>query len=198
MDAIAENAGDRVGGNVRLRRKRRGWTLQQLADRSGISRAMISDVERGRRNPSVRVAYQLAVTLGCTISDLLDEETVAGPSVLGPEQRLSLVDREGGVERYLQSPELARRGIEVLWYRIGASAVFGPMPANRPGVVEHITVLEGELICQLGGREHRLGPQAAITYDACETTYRNPTENDCCFVLVIDSTRSGGPGGLAR
>jgi len=62
-----------IGGNIHARRLRRGLTLQDLADETGVSRAMISEIERGSKNPTVRIALQLAAGLGCTVSELLGE-----------------------------------------------------------------------------------------------------------------------------
>lgn len=64
-----------VGDNVRAQRERRGWSQEQLADRSGIHRTYISGVERGIRNPTVTIISILAGALGVKACDLLDKET---------------------------------------------------------------------------------------------------------------------------
>lgn len=60
-----------VGSNVRAFRARRGWTQEQLAERSGFSQQYISGLEQGRRNPTVVSLYELAQALGVTPIDLL-------------------------------------------------------------------------------------------------------------------------------
>lgn len=63
----------RVGLNVRQAREARGWSQEELADRSGLHRTYVSGVERGVRNPTVTVLEKLAVALGLAPGRLLDE-----------------------------------------------------------------------------------------------------------------------------
>ena len=60
-----------VGSNVRAFRARRGWTQEQLAERSGFSQQYISGLEQGRRNPTVVSLYELPQALGVTPIELL-------------------------------------------------------------------------------------------------------------------------------
>jgi transcriptional regulator with XRE-family HTH domain len=60
-----------VGGNVRTIRQAKGMTQEQLAEQSGFSQQYISDLERGRRNPTVVTLYELAQALGSTPVDLI-------------------------------------------------------------------------------------------------------------------------------
>ena len=60
-----------VGGNVRAVRQARGMTQEQLAEQSGFSQQYISDLERGRRNPTIVSLYELAQALKSTPIDLL-------------------------------------------------------------------------------------------------------------------------------
>lgn len=60
-----------VGSNVRAFRARRGWTQEQLAERSGFSQQYISGLEQGRRNPTVVSLFELAQALGVTPIELL-------------------------------------------------------------------------------------------------------------------------------
>src|SRR3712207_9229504 len=68
----------RLGGRVRELRRRRGLTLEDLAGLSGVSRAMISKLERGEKNPTLVVAARLAEGLGVTLSRLRSEERRVG------------------------------------------------------------------------------------------------------------------------
>src|SRR5918998_5028287 len=76
-----------LGAWVRGLRRERGLTLEELAERSGVSRAMISKVERGEKNPTLVVAAKLAEGLGITLSEFAGTEerraVVAGPAVRG-------------------------------------------------------------------------------------------------------------------
>jgi transcriptional regulator with XRE-family HTH domain len=61
----------RLGHNVRLLRTREGWSQEDYADRAGIHRTYVSDIERGARNPTITVVEKLAVALGVTAGELL-------------------------------------------------------------------------------------------------------------------------------
>lgn len=62
----------RLGRNVRLLREEKGWSQEDYADRAGIHRTYVSDIERGRRNPTVTVVEKLAKPLGVKAGELLD------------------------------------------------------------------------------------------------------------------------------
>lgn len=60
-----------VGRNVRSARIARGWTQEELAERSGFSQQYISGLEQGRRNPTIVTLYEFSVTLGVSHLQLL-------------------------------------------------------------------------------------------------------------------------------
>ena len=62
----------RLGQNVRRLREAKGWSQEDYADRAGIHRTYVSDIERGRRNPTVTLVEKLAKPLGVTAGQLLD------------------------------------------------------------------------------------------------------------------------------
>lgn len=74
-----------VGRNVKQIRMKRGLTQEQFAAASGFSQQYLSDLERGRRNPTIVTLYELAVALGVSHLDLLRPTSVAG--IRGPGRR---------------------------------------------------------------------------------------------------------------
>jgi transcriptional regulator with XRE-family HTH domain len=62
----------RLGSNVRRLREAQGWSQEEYADRAGIHRTYVSDIERGRRNPTVTVVEKLAKPLRVKAGQLLD------------------------------------------------------------------------------------------------------------------------------
>ena len=62
----------RLGLNVRRLREAKGWSQEDYADRAGIHRTYVSDIERGRRNPTVTVVEKLAKPLGVRAGQLMD------------------------------------------------------------------------------------------------------------------------------
>jgi len=61
----------RLGRNVRALREAKGWSQEDFADRAGIHRTYVSDIERGRRNPTITVVEKLAAPLGVSAGELL-------------------------------------------------------------------------------------------------------------------------------
>jgi len=114
-----------IGPVIRARRRARGLTLEALAAGSGVSRAMVSDIERGVKNPTIKVVSQIAAALDLSVSDLLEERLPAaaqGLSLVRVGERRVLVDPQSGVERHVLAPTFQRHGIEVLWYTIPPGA----------------------------------------------------------------------------
>ena len=61
----------RLGSNLRTRRSEKGWSQEEFADRAGIHRTYVSDLERGSRNPTIMILQKLAEALGTEAADLI-------------------------------------------------------------------------------------------------------------------------------
>src|SRR3954463_7316579 len=72
-------------GRVRELRKKRGWTLEQLAAASGVSRSMLSEIERGNANPTLAVAFRIAQAFSMSLGDLVDTPESA------PKSRIDVI-----------------------------------------------------------------------------------------------------------
>ncbi len=182
-----------LGSNIRTWRQRQGLTLEELAERTGVSRAMLSDIERGVKNPTIRVVVQIAEGFGCTVSQLLGEQAQKTETVIVTrhDERQILVDPHTGAQRHLLSPAFLQRGIEVIWYVIPPQQT-GSFPPHQPGVVEHITVVQGRLNCQLGDWQGTLASGDSVFFQAnVPHDLHNPGPEPCYFFLLIDSGRAG-------
>lgn len=183
-----------LGSNIRAIRAEMGLTLDTLAERSGVSRAMLSDIERGTKSPTIRVLSQVAAGLECTLSELLGEDIPQQPDavqVLRRDQRQALVDPRSGVERQLLSPTFLRRGIEIIWYVIPPGVTTGVFPPHMQGVEEHVTVVRGKLHCLLGGKSFTLEEGDSLSFPAdVDHSFHNPGNKPCRYFLVIDSSRT--------
>jgi transcriptional regulator with XRE-family HTH domain len=178
-----------LSAQIRERRLALGLTLEALASRTGVSRAMLSDIERGRKNPTVKLLAGIAEGLGCTVSALLGEDGGAPAeaiSVVRRDERRTLIDPRSGVARQAPAPALLHRGVEVVWYEIPVGQETGAFPPHRPGVEEHITVVEGRLRCLLGGHELTLETGDAVTFRAdIVHNFANAGPAPCRYLLII-------------
>jgi transcriptional regulator with XRE-family HTH domain len=178
----------RLGGRVKRLRRRRGLTLEELAGLSGVSRAMISKVERGEKNPTLVVAAKLAEGLGVTLSGLAGMEERREAVVVPRERRMVMRDPETGFERQLLSPNFVGRGVEFIRNEIPEGSTSGEFPPHRRGVEEHIVVERGSLRATVGGEDYLLGEGDALYFEA-DVTHRfdNAGEGECSYYLVISS-----------
>jgi transcriptional regulator with XRE-family HTH domain len=84
-----------VGANLRRLRTRRGLSLERLAQRSNVSRAMLSQVELGRSAPTINVLWRVAHALDVTFSALLSKDSEASPIVMREAAAKRLTSRDG-------------------------------------------------------------------------------------------------------
>jgi transcriptional regulator with XRE-family HTH domain len=185
---VAAVSSGRLGGRVRELRRRRGLTLEELAGLSGVSRAMISKLERGEKNPTLVVAAKLAEGLGVTLSQLAGMEERREVVVLPRERRMVMRDPETGFERQLLSPNFVGRGVEFIRNEIPEGSTSGEFPPHRRGVEEHIVVERGRLRAVLGGEEYLLRECDALYFEAdVPHRFDNAGEGECSYYLVISS-----------
>jgi transcriptional regulator with XRE-family HTH domain len=182
-----------IGPNIRRRRQALGLSLDALAQASGVSSTMLSEVERARKNPTVKLAYQIALSLGCSLTDLLDDSELPAVSLVRANERRTLLDPDTGVTRHGLRPSLLGFGLdlEIAWYELPPQQSSGQMGPNRTGVVELITVLEGRAQVVLGGEVHTLEVGDSISYGPQSTTeYRNPGEVLARLLLIVDRSKT--------
>src|ERR687895_583839 len=185
VDAVSAGT---LGERVRELRRGRGLTLEELAERSEVSRAMISKVERGEKNPTLVVAAKVAEGLGITLSELLGTEERREIIVVPRERRMVMRDPETGFERQLLSPGFGGRAVEFIRNEIPEGSTSGEFPPHRRDVEEHIVVERGSLRAKLGGEEYLLREGDALYFEA-DVTHRfdNAGEGGCSYYLVISS-----------
>lgn len=182
--------GEEIGPNIRRRRQSLGLSLGALAKSSGVSATMLSEVERSLKNPTVKLAYQIARALNCTLSDLLGDNPAPQVSITRARDLRAFIDPASGVERMAHPSDLLSQHLEIASYTIPPGSATGEMAPNRPGIMEQVLVLAGDLTVVLSGEGHRLGPGDAVTYGVQTTDYVNESKTDpCLFLLLSDSSR---------
>jgi transcriptional regulator with XRE-family HTH domain len=188
---VEEVASGRLGERVRALRRERGLTLEVLAGRSGVSRAMISKLERGEKNPTLVVAAKVAEGLGVSLSQLVGVDERRQAAVVPKERRMVVRDPDTGFERQLLAPSFGGRGIEFTKNVVPGGSSSGQFPPQRRGVEEYLVVERGRLRAILGEEEYLLEEGDALYFEA-EVPHRfdNAGEGECSYYLVIDSKGS--------
>ncbi len=183
---VAAVSSEQLGKRVKELRGRRGLTLEALAERSGVSRAMISKLERGEKNPTLVVAAKVAEGLGVTISELLGVKERREIVVIPRERRMTMRDPESGFERQLLSPTFGGRGVEFVRNVVPHGSTSGEFPPHRRGVEEYVVVEKGRLRTFVGDEEHLLEAGDALYFEA-DVSHRfdNAGDGECSYYLVI-------------
>ncbi|NUP41244.1 MAG: helix-turn-helix transcriptional regulator [Streptomyces sp.] len=176
----------RLGARLAELRAERGWSLGELAERSGISRSTLSRAERAEISPTASLLNRLCGVYGRTMSQLLSE-VEAEPALLVPaaEQQVWEDRASGFVRRSVSPPHAGLRG-ELVEGRLtsGADIAYDRPPV--PGLEQHIWVLEGALEVTAQEVEHHLGTGDCLRLRVWgPTRFRCSGQDDVRYVLAV-------------
>jgi quercetin dioxygenase-like cupin family protein len=166
----------------------RRMTLEALAERSGVSRAMISKLERGEKNPTLVVTAKVAEGLGINLSELLGTEEQREVIVVPRDRRPTMRDPQTGFERQLLSPTLGGQVAEFIRDVVPKGSTSGEFPPYRSGIEEYVLVEKGRLKAIVGGEKYLLEEGDALYFEA-DVAHRfdNAGEEECSYYLVTVS-----------
>lgn len=169
-------------------RNKKKISLQKLSDLSGVSKSMISKIEREEKNPTLQVAAQIAEALGTTLSSLLDEPQNKEIVIIKKDERITYQDELTGFQRILISPQLETEGIEFIKNIIPKGSKSADFPAHRNGVKEYITISKGKLLALIGDQKFYLEAGDSIFFQANNKhQFENIGDTECHYYLIIDS-----------
>jgi transcriptional regulator with XRE-family HTH domain len=158
----SDSAVSALGDRLRAAREGLGLTLDQLSASVGVSKAHLSRLESGDRQPSVGILVELAAALGTRVSELLGEDGAGGPLATFPPDAPRLA--AAGLEIAPGSGFPGSRALEVLRVHVPGDRE-PPAPAHHRGE-EWIYVLRGVLDLEFDGLLHELRRDTAAHFDA--------------------------------
>lgn len=166
--------------NLKRWRGERGFTLEALATRAGVSRGMIIQIEQARTNPSVGTTVKLADALGVSITTLLDYDRSPQVQVVLPGQGVRMWSTDGGSGASMLLGDDRRGPVEMWTYHLepGEGTASDPHPA---GTFEMLHVTAGELTLVVDDEQYVVPAGGAVSFEAnAAHAYRNegsvPTE----------------------
>jgi transcriptional regulator with XRE-family HTH domain len=176
-----------IGDRMRLLREAMGLSLRDLAERSGVSAPMLSQVERAETSPTLAVAAKIAAGLELTLSQLLrldeDGHVVVVRAGEGRARR-----RRGHEMREL-TPPLPGQRADVSTHALDSGAATGGAddpPLHEPGSRETAVVLDGELTLIADGDAHELAAGDSVTFDAdLPHHFENRSKRPTRFIAVV-------------
>lgn len=177
---------DAVGKNVRRRRRERGMTVQQLAEASGMSRRMLTQLELGQANPTLITLDKIARALATDFARLTADATESALSVTPAASATEVWTSSLGSRAILHASAQERGGPELWTWRLAAHDRYKALP-DTAGSEELFYVLAGELTIETsdaGQATLQAGDAARLASDR-EYAYANYGDIDCSFVRVV-------------
>lgn len=176
----------RLGARIKALRQSRSLTLDMLAERSGVSRAMISRVERGESSPTAALLDRICAGLGIFLSALFRDEDHGGPLARHADQPV-WTDPASGYLRRNVSPAGTGSGIEIVDVEMPPGArVLLDAARSAHRLDQQVWVLAGEMIVTLDGVEHPLaaGDCLQMLLDG-PIAYHNPGSLPARYAVVL-------------
>jgi transcriptional regulator with XRE-family HTH domain len=174
-----------VGGNLRRLRNQRGLSLEKLSKLSGVSRAMLGQIELGQSAPTINVLWKISSALGVPFSALISARNTGGLHVLRAEAAKVLTSHDGSYSSRALFPFDEPRRVEFYELRIAPGGA-EKADAHNPGTVENLVVAQGAVEIEVGGRKELLGRGDAIVFEAdVPHVYRSRADDETVLYLVM-------------
>lgn len=175
-----------VGRNLRRLRVRQGHSLERLAKQSGVSRAMLGQIETGKSVPTIGLLWKIAVALGVPFASLIAAEDAGGTVVLRRANAKLLSSNQGQFTSRALFPFDSERKVEFYELRL-APLHRENADAHAPGTRENLVVARGTVeIISGSGRPLTLSEGDAILFEAdVPHSYRNLATEEAILFLVM-------------
>ena len=184
-----------LAATLRSARTDRGLSVNALAERSGVSRAMIAKIERGEAQPTAVLLGRLSAALGLTLSELFARTEGETPRLARRADQTVWTDPTTGYRRRSVSPAGSPVQLVEVELPPGAEVAY---PADSYALASHqILVTAGRLRFREGDVEHVLDPGDCLALGApAPGVYRNATDQPCRYFVVLGrETAPRRPGG---
>ena len=164
--AAPEAPAGELARRVAQLRAERGWSLEALAQASGVSRSMLSQVERNRANPTLAVTLRIAHAFGVELGELVSEPGAASPlEVIRAADRAYHFRSDEQCRIRTLSPLHLEKDVEFYEVRLGPGGALRSAPHFR-GTREFLTVQKGSVRVESGGAGEDLGAGDSASYRA--------------------------------
>lgn len=179
-----------IGPRVRALRESMGLSLRDLAQRSGVSAPMLSQVERSDTSPTLQVATKIAAGLDLRLSQLLRLDEGGAVTVVREAERRA-GGGSGGHAFEILTPALPGQRLELSRHELAAGATTGGAgdpPMHEPGSREIALVDQGSVVLEIDGEHHALGPGDTVTFDAdLPHRFTNPGDQPAILLAVVSA-----------
>lgn len=173
-----------IGSNLKTIREQKGLSLEKMAKKTGVSKPMLGQIERGASNPTVSTLWKIATGLGVSFTSFL--QTNRGNVELVKKGDLEPIAEDDG--RYLVFPVFPMsegKPYELYSIEMLPGCNYHSEPHSR-GVEEQLWVEKGELSIEIGGNSYTIHEQEGIRFNADHShVYYNLGDGICTATLAI-------------
>lgn len=174
----------RTGQHLRRLRTRRGYSLDRLAKVSGVSRAMLGQIETGKSSPTLSILAKIAAALDVTCGSLIIEAEEPATVLLTRSTSKVLSSSDGKFETRALFPYDGDRSVEFYELRLAPHHA-ERADAHRNGTMENLVVAQGTVEVIVGKQPYILGEGDALVFEAdVPHVYRNMTGSPATVYLV--------------
>ncbi len=187
---VEASAAQQLGKRIRELRTHQTLTLEALAERSGVSRAMLSKIERGENNPTLLVVAKIAVALQMSLSQIVGVEERQPAVKVSKAQQLIFRDHQTGFERHM-IPALEGGTVELIRHVIPVGQRSESIAALTHPIEKYLVVEQGKVRVTLGEDHYDLD-EGDVLYFRADTphSYANAGDTVCRYLLIILASKS--------
>ena len=190
---VAEHAAvpETLGLRIRALREAMNLSLRDLAERSGVSAPMLSQVERGETSPTLQVATRIAHGLELRLSQLLRLDEDGAVTIVRESERRQGSKAAGGHRYEILTPPLPGQRAELSRHTLAPRAITGgpgDPPMHEPGSRETALVESGAVVLHCDGARHELAAGDCVTFDAdLPHHFENPQDEPAVLLAVVSA-----------
>jgi transcriptional regulator with XRE-family HTH domain len=190
---VAEHAAvpETLGLRIRALREAMNLSLRDLAERSGVSAPMLSQVERGETSPTLQLATRIAHGLELRLSQLLRLDEDGAVTIVRESERRQGSKAAGGHRYEILTPPLPGQRAELSRHTLAPRAVTGgpgDPPMHEPGSRETALVESGAVVLHCDGARHELAAGDCVTFDAdLPHHFENPQDEPAVLLAVVSA-----------
>jgi transcriptional regulator with XRE-family HTH domain len=176
----------RIAQQLARLRGERSWSLETLAEKTGISRATLSRLERAELSPTAAMLGKLCSVYGWTLSRLMAEAETRPPNLVSAAAQAEWKDPETGYRRRVISPPSPELRGELVEVRIPAGATVSYDAAPIVGLEHHLWMLEGAITLDVEGSHFSLRPGDCLRYVLTgPSRFENAGKREARYVIAM-------------
>ena len=176
----------KLSARLKSLRKEQGWTLDQLGDRSGVSKATLSRLENGDVSPTTEVLGKLCAAYGVSLTRLISMVEEEFPPLVQYDQQVEWADPKNGFRRRSVSPPAGSLAAEILEGRLDPGACLAYERPPVAGQEHHLIMQEGTLQLTVDGHKYDLKAGDCLRYQLFgASSFQGGNTEGARYLLVL-------------